>query len=278
VSLGTAISRLRDEARAMTARDALRELLRAYDSNDLLTFASAIAFQVFFALIPLMLFGIALMGVLGLDEIWTDNLAPDLKKSASPEAYKLIDDTVLKVLDQRLLFWITAGAVIAVWEMSGAVRAIMDAFDRIYGSRRDRPFVERYRVSTLLALGAGLLVLAAAAVLQIGPSLVEGLAFSIARWLIAAVLLSVAITLLVSFAPSRSRPPEWVSFGSVVVVVAWLGTSIAFTAYLTQIADYGNVFGALATIIIVFEYLYLAAIAFLTGAQVDALVHESLED
>ena len=35
--------------------------------------------------------------------------------------------------------------------------------------------------------------------------------------------------------------------------------------------------GALATVIIVFEYLYLSSIAFLTGLQVDALVRERLE-
>ncbi len=69
----------------------------------------------------------------------------------------------------------------------------------------------------------------------------------------------------------------WVSFGSLLVVVAWLGTSLAFTAYLVHVADYGNIFGALATIIVVFEYLYIATVAFLTGAQLDALIHARME-
>lgn len=39
-------------------------LLRSYAENNLLTYASAISFQVFFALIPLGLFALALLGFL----------------------------------------------------------------------------------------------------------------------------------------------------------------------------------------------------------------------
>jgi membrane protein len=90
-------------------------------------------------------------------------------------------------------------------------------------------------------------------------------------------MLSGSIALLVRFAPADDQPGGWVSFGSVVVVVAWLGTSLAFAFYLTHFAKYGSIFGALATIIVSLEYLYLASIAFLTGAQVDALVRERVE-
>jgi uncharacterized BrkB/YihY/UPF0761 family membrane protein len=42
--------------------------------------------------------------------------------------------------------------------------------------------------------------------------------------------------------------------------------------YLTTVADYGSIFGALATAVIVLTYLYFASAAFLTGALLDALV------
>ena len=73
-------------------------------------------------------------------------------------------------------------------------------------------------------------------------------------------------------APVDHQPLRWVTFGSVVVVAAWAVTSAVLGWYLTAIADYGSIFGALATVVIVLSYLYFASAAFLTGAQLDALV------
>ena len=54
--------RIRDEIRAMSLPEAVRGVLRGYEEHDLLTFASAIAFQVLFAIIPLALVGLGLLG------------------------------------------------------------------------------------------------------------------------------------------------------------------------------------------------------------------------
>ena len=269
------LRRLRDEARAISARDAVKELLDAYDRNDLLTFACAIAFKVLFALIPFALFGLALMSTMGLSDVWTDELAPQVKEGVSPAAYELINDTAQKVLGAKQLFWLTAGAVISIWEISGGTRGIMDVFDRIYGADRERSLRERYAVSIVLSIGAASLILAAIAVIQLVPLVVDG-PLSALRYVVAVGLLAASIALLVRFAPADadSHPAGWVSFGSILVVAAWLGTSVAFAFYLTNIAQYGSLFGALATVIVTLEYLYLSTIAFLTGAQVDALVRE----
>jgi membrane protein len=266
------LGRLRDEFRAVPARDLVREVLRCYSRNDLLTYASAIAFQVFFALIPLLLFACGLLGFTGLKTVWTDDVAPKLYDSTSVAAYTLINHTVVRVLSREALFWVTIGFVIAVWEMSGAMRAVMGVFDRIYGSRRKRGFRERYVTSILLAVATGALLLASVAVFTLGSHLWGG--FSLLRWPLCALMLFAAIALMVRMAPADRQPLEWVSFGSLLVVVAWLGTSVAFAFYVRNIASYGSIFGALATLIIAFEYLYLAAIAFLTGAQLDAIVRE----
>jgi membrane protein len=267
--------RLRDQARTITLKEAVKEVLAAYERNDLLTYASAIAFQVMFALVPLALFALGLLGTLGLDDVWSRHLAPEVHKHVSPAAYTVIGSTVEKVLRSRQLFWVTLGAAITVWEISGAMRAVMGVFDRIYGSERKRGFKERYLTSLWLSVAVGGLLLAAVAVFALGPVLL-GTVAAILRWPVTALLMFVTIALVVHFAPSDRQPLDWVSFGAVLVVVAWLGTSVVFAFYVRDVANYGSIFGALATVIIVFEYLYLAAIAFLTGAQVDALIRERL--
>ena len=261
------------------SRDLAEQLRDAFERNDLLTYASAISFKLFFALIPLALFGLGLLGGSGLQRVWTNDLAPDLRRAASPAAFQVIDDTVRNVLAHRQVFWLTAGGLLATWEVSGAVRAVMGVLNRVYDHDEERPFARRIAVSIGLAALVIVLLVAATATLVIAPRLVNGgvagPAVDILRWPAAAVLLWVTVTLVLGLAPAEDRPARRVTFGSTLVIVAWLVTSAGFAWYLRDFARYGSIYGALATVVVVLTYVYIASIAFLTGVQLDALAHRA---
>lgn len=279
------LARLRMEARAARAKDLVGALVRTYKQADLLTYASAISFQVFFALIPLLMFAFGMLGFLSLQEAWQNNIAPGVKGSVSSEVYTVVNDTVNQVLGSKQLFWVTLGAAIAVWEISGAVRAVMQVFNRIYEVDETRAFWRRMRISIGLSVVAGVLLILAAVVLRFSPLLVDMLgaggflvdlvAFAV-RWAIALALMLVVVGLMVRFAPNCRRPLHWVSFGALIVVIGWAAMTVGFYTYITQIADYESIFGSLATIIVLMTYLYASVIVFLTGVQLDSLVQDGI--
>jgi membrane protein len=277
------LQRIGEELHAVTLREAYDEITCAFEERDLLTFASAIAFQVLYAIIPLVLFGLGVLGGLGLDEQWTREWAPAARDAMSPAAFQVVDDTIKKVLGGQQTFWILGGAALATWKVSAGMRAIMDVFDRIYDSRRERTFLERMRDSLLLGGAVAALLLLAAGCAVLGDEAMRGAGIHAGallwlRWPVALALLFAVVTLLVAYAPADHQPAHWVGFGSIVVVTAWVGTSLVFAVYLTSIADYGSIFGALATVVIALTYLYLAASAVLVGAQLDALVRERVRN
>ena len=92
------------------------------------------------------------------------------------------------------------------------------------------------------------------------------------QWGAALALLTTAVWLLLRFAPAHPGPHRWISFGSALCVIAWVGTSAVFGFYVTDVADYGSIFGQLATVFLLMTYLYISACAFLIGAEVDAIV------
>jgi membrane protein len=98
----------------------------------------------------------------------------------------------------------------------------------------------------------------------------------VVRWPVAVVLLWLTVTFVVRLAPAEQRPPGRVTFGSTLVIVSWFLTSAVFVWYLTNVASYASIFGALATVVVVLTYIYVASIAFLTGVQLDALVQQRL--
>src|SRR4051794_35129889 len=95
------------DLRGLDRRRALRDVSDGFREHNLLIYASAIAFRAFLAIIPLLLFAIGLLGFLQLDEVWRSDILPDVRAGVSPAAFKVIDDTVTKVLTQQQLFWVT---------------------------------------------------------------------------------------------------------------------------------------------------------------------------
>ena len=150
--------------------------------HRLLTFASAIAYQIISSLIPFVLFALALAGILELDDLWTEHLRPDLREGTSDEVFALLDATVDQVLNHKQTCWVTIGLVVVLWEVGGAVRATMEALDDIYavGDRRTRR--DKYVTSTWLAAVVGLLWLGVFALLLTGGGVlgVLSLAFLLA--------------------------------------------------------------------------------------------------
>src|SRR2546423_3585093 len=141
---------------------ALKELIGAFGDRNLLTWASALSFQIVTAIVPFLLFGIALIGFLSLDNIWAD-VAKNIKPQMSKPAFAVINDTAKKVLTQKQIWWVTIGFGLAMWSVSGGIRTVMGGLNEIYHCGESRSWSERMRRSFMLALAVSALVLAAIA-------------------------------------------------------------------------------------------------------------------
>lgn len=254
---------------------AFPELVKSISERDLLLYASATAFNVFTAIVPALLFGLALLGFLDLKEVWTRDIAPDIQKNVSAAGFTVIRDTVDKVLNQKQIFWLTGGFALAIWQVSGGVRTAMQGLNRIYDAEETRSWIERMRRSIVLSIAISALILAAIVVVWLGPG---GVLLTLARWLLAAGFLWLAVALTVRFAPDApDQPAEWVSFGSILVVASWILASILFGLWIRYVASYGSIFGSLATVVVLIAYVYISAIVFFAGAQLDAIIRRRVE-
>jgi membrane protein len=261
-------------------RTLVRKVITGMEEQDLLTYASAIAFQVLTSLLPLALLVLSIMGFLHLDSVWTKDLAPQVKDQVSPNVFGVIDDVARHTLGSQQGWWLTAGLVFTLWQTSGVARAIMGALSRVYGDGEDRPFLRRYLTSFGLGIAVAVCVLGALAVVRFGAAMLglEDVGWAgkavliVVQWGTALTLLITAVWVLLRFAPAHPGPHSWVSFGSALCVIAWVGTSAVFGFYVTDVADYGSIFGSLATVFLLMTYLYISACAFLIGAEVDAIV------
>jgi len=267
-----------DQARG-TPRHALVHLvLDGFKRHDLLTYSSAISFQILTAIIPFLLFVLAVAGVFNLEGIWREHLEPQIRANVSGQVFAIIENGVDNVFASRRVLWATVGGGLALWQVSGAVRAVMGALARIYGAAGERPFVRRYLISFVLSIEVGVCFILAALCVLLAPFVSIGHGFPwagfafLVRWTLVVALLTLAVGLLVRHAPSAPQTVPWVTLGASIVIVCWIVVSLLFYLYLTELASYESVFGNLAAVIVAMGYLYISTTVFLFGAQLDAIV------
>ncbi len=262
------------------ARQLAHAVFDGFRQHDLLTSASAISFQILTAIIPFVLSLLALAGLFHLSDIWRDHLEPHVKSNVSPAMFSVISDGVNKVFTGRRVLWATAGGLLALWQVSGAVRAVMGALARIYGSSAERrPFLKRYAISFVLSIEVGAVFILVAICLLFAPFFSPahpGAAFDVfafvVRWVLSLALLLLAVAMLVRHAPATHQTVPWVSLGATIVIGSWVIASLLFYLYLTGIASYKSVFGSLSAVIVAMAYLYVSTTVFLFGAQLDAIL------
>lgn len=251
--------------------------------KELLVYASAISFRALVATIPMALFVVAVLGFLGLEDVWSDEVAPGLRENVSEAVFTVIDDAVNRVLGGQNGYWLTIGAVAALISMASIVEAQTRTINRLHEVEDSRSILDRVTNSLAVGAAGGALVLAALAVVRLGPFAfeallgdgagVEVLSF-VVRWGLAAGLLVVLLVLTRRVAPDLEQPLPLLAGGSAFIVAGWIGMSLLFGLYLRYVANYGSVFGNLATVYIAVQYIALSAIVYVAGLVVDKLASE----
>jgi membrane protein len=248
-----------------------REVTAAIDRHGVLTDATAIAFRVLFAFAFLSLTGLAFAGVVHLETIWRHQLGPGISRVVSSNFYHELDHSVDQVLTRRRWWWLSIGLVLTLWQVSSGVRALMGALDSIYEVKDRRPFWLRMRLSLALAVVICLAVAMLAVVIFLLGS--GSPVLTVVRLVAVTAILMLVIAILLRFTTPSHLGLRWVTLGSSIAIGTWLLSSWIFSWYLATYAyrAYQQAFGILSLLIVGMTYLYIASVAFLVGAELDAL-------
>ena len=253
-------------------RSAARGLAECFSEHALLTYASAISFRALIALVPLVLLGLALLGVFGLEDVWTDTIAPALKDHLTRPVFNGIDFTAERIFTSDKASLVALATALVVWDMTWAVNGVMQALNRIHDVEERRSTLRRISVATGLGIAVVACLIAAVLVQAAAPSLTDGAldtVLSIVRWPIAILFLWAAVTLLFRYAPAEKPEMRWASGGSLLVIASWLIASGLFREWVTQVADFKSATGSLTVFLLLTSYVMVSASIFLIGAEVD---------
>jgi YihY family inner membrane protein len=177
------------------------------------------------------------------------------------------------------------GAIATLISATYAMAQVERGANRIYGLQSDRPTMARYRRAFVLACSAGVMILAAFAVLVMSETFVEALQpgsrgsgdiWEIIRWPLGVILAVGAFALLFERAPRRHQPQlSWLAFGSALSIALWLLLTGLLAVWIGASNGLGATYGPLAGLIGLLLWAFLTAVATFLGlafaAQLEAV-------
>jgi len=249
--------------------------------------AAQLAFYFLLALFPALLFLVALLAYLPVDDTLLGTLS-ELDRVLPNQVLALIREQLQRLLAGEHGGIITFAVAGALWSSSSAVTAIISALNHAYDVTEWRSWWKRRLIAIALTIALAIFVVLAFVLVvggrelagwvaaRIGAGDVFATAWSIAVWPIALSLVVIAMDVVYYFAPNAETDWVWVTPGALLATALWLIASFGFRAYVQNFASYEAVYGAIGGFIVLMLWFYLSAFALLVGAELNAEIDKAL--
>jgi membrane protein len=271
-------------------RDILWRVIWSIPEDRVLSTAGGVAFFVLLSVFPALATVVSLYGLVADPASIREHLA-QLQGVVPAGVLALLGDELTRIAAQRgntLGLAFLAGLVISFWSANSGVAALFDALNVVYKEREKRGLPRFYGTTLLFTIGGVLFVLAAVAVVVVLP-VALGLfgaaaqterVLRILRWPVLLLAVMFALALVYRFGPSRRVAKwRWVTWGSAVAALLWIGASMLFSWYVSSFDSYNRIYGSLGTGIGFVTWIWLSAVVVLLGAELNAeMEHQTARD
>jgi membrane protein len=268
------------------ARAVVWRSLKAFYDDQMTQHAAALTYYVLMSLFPTGLLALSLLVLLGQYPATYDAIVNYLRDVAPASVVDPLDRSLREALQSRG----TAATALAVsiplafYGMTGALEATRRALNVVFElDGRGRSFLQRKTIDVLSAIVLLALVLASLVMVFVGGGFARDLLgfvglgstgadiWNVARWPGAVLVAMLVFALIYYVTPDvKQRSFHWLTPGAAVGVLLWLVASVAFSLYVSRIADVGAFYGAFTGAILLVGWLWLTNVALLFGAELNA--------
>jgi membrane protein len=271
--------------RSMPWRSVMRRTAVEVSEDGCFGLAAQLAFYFLLALFPALLFLVALIGYVPIENA-LDELLATLGTVAPRELVALLRTQLEEITSGSPASLLTLGIVGAIWSSSAAMVAIIDALNHAYDVSEWRPWWKRRLVGLALTVTLATFIIVSLALVLIGPDaarLVAGwmgaapiavFLWSLLRWPVMIMLVTFGINLIYYFAPNRAVRWTWISPGAILATALWISSSFAFKVYVVNFGNYTATYGAIGGIIVTMLWFYVSSVAILIGAELNAVIEK----
>ncbi|QLG43895.1 YihY/virulence factor BrkB family protein [Costertonia aggregata] len=258
------------------------------------TRASAIAFSLFMALFPLLIFMVTLVPFL-VSYISVGNANFDVEFQSFLESFlpsatgEYFGDIFQQIKDQKRGGLLSSAFILSIFLIANGVNSIFGGFETSYHIELTRNFFKQYLFALMVGLILGVLIIIGFvayiyfefyvlgylndfAARQGGYMLGEDdiIGVQIAKLLFFIILSYFTTATLYYFGTREGKQAKFFSIGALMTTILFLTTSYLFGIYVDKFARYNELYGALGGLLILMVYIWLNSNILLLGFELNA--------
>jgi membrane protein len=268
-------------------RDILWRTWREFNKDQITTVAGGVTFFGLLAFFP----GIAaFVSLYGLFADFHDAVkhVEIMALLAPRDAVVFIGAQMIRIADGQpsslsLTFVVTL--LLSLWSANSGIKSLFNGLNVAYGEREKRSYLKRTLFGLLFTVAALAFLLVCMGVLVAVPLLlpiVQRAApwLALLRWPLLLVMAMGALSVVYRYGPSRERARwQWITWGSAAATVLWLIASLAFSWYLSNLANYDKTYGSFGAAAGAMTWLWITNVIILAGAELNAEIeHQTAVD
>ncbi|HTM34306.1 MAG TPA: YihY/virulence factor BrkB family protein [Vicinamibacterales bacterium] len=263
----------------------IKRTIKEANADNVLGLAAQLAYYFLLALVPAIVFIVALTSFFPADTI--ERMAQAMGGFVPASMMDILQQQLDSLRERQDGGLLSFGLLMAVWSSSAAMVAVTDALNRAYDIDEARPWWKVRLTAIGLTVGLALFVITAFTLVVAGPELAESIAarvglgeaftmaWKVVQWPVAFAFVTLAIGLINYYGPDADQDWVWITPGAVLAAVLWLIASLAFRFYVTNFTDYNATYGSLGGVIILMLWFYISSLAILVGAELNAEIEHA---
>lgn len=270
----------------------VKRIVREILDDNLFTLAGGLAYSWLFAVFPFLVF---LMNLFPLLARYQQH--QQTKSGMEVFLFAALPDPVARMLwshmDQRIETIIrdpsrsiaVVSLLVALWAASKGIGVTMAAMEKCYELEKGRAFYTRRPVAFGLTLMVSALVLLLVLLLPAGAAFKSWTvgqgeqlgfwalwAFDVARGFLAVGVVLLILALFYHFGPGVRHRWQFVTPGSVFVLLTWIGVGLGFRYYVNHFGktSYEETYGSVGGVAILLLLFYIDALVLLIGSEINS--------
>jgi membrane protein len=278
------LKRLKLQDGRASVYDVIDHLMKELTFDSVTKRASYMAFNFTLAIFPTIIFLFALIPFIPISNL-DESIMNFLRDFLPNEMYAVASETIYDIVNKPRGRLLSFGVVFALILSTNGIMSLMDSFDIKYHTFRQRTYLRKRLIATLLTFALALILFVAIGAIFFGTYLLDVLVFYeivtetfwysfivIIKYISVLLLFFLATSMIYYYVPAVQDKWSFFSAGAVVATVLIFLVSMIFSLYISQFDSYNKFYGSMGALIGLMIWLDFVSMILILGFEINVSI------